>query len=227
MLLPYWISADAPPATFPDIKYALPDGLLAFGGDLSPKRLLCAYRQGIFPWFNKPPIAWWSPQPRMVLFPKRVHISRRLARRLRNQKWQLRYNTMFESVMRACAEPRAGQCETWITADMIAAYTRLHDLGYAHSIEVWQGVHLIGGIYGIVLGNVFFGESMFSHVPDTSKAALIHLCGAGFELIDCQVHSAHLQRLGAELIPRETFCELLRFACDAPQTHSLNARERI
>ncbi len=220
-----WLPADAPPEAFPEVGQALsePNGLLAVGGDLSPERLLYAYRQGIFPWFNAPPIAWWSPQPRMVLFPQRLHISRRLRRRLRSQPWRLRCNTAFVRVMHSCAAPRTDHRGTWITADMIAAYTRLHERGCAHSVEVWDGARLIGGIYGIALGKAFFGESMFSRVKDTSKAALIHLCNAGFDLIDCQIHSDHLQRMGAELIPREAFCALLRVLCDAPRATSFSA----
>ena len=215
----FWIATHSPPNSFPDVQYSMsdPNGLLAAGGDLNPDRLLCAYRQGIFPWFNNPPILWWSPDPRTVLFPQQLHIARRLHRRMRSKNWQLRYDTAFEQVIDRCALSRRHQAGTWITDDMIAAYTRLHHLGYAHSIEVWDQQRLIGGLYGVVLGSVFFGESMFSMEPDTSKVALNHLCRSGFRLIDCQVHSDHLQRMGASQIPRQKFCALLDQFCNEDQ----------
>lgn len=207
-----------PPDAFPDIEQALrePNGLLAVGGDLSPERLLCAYRRGIFPWFSAgQPILWWSPEPRTVLFPHALRISRSLRKRMRNGGFLTTHDRTFLSVMRGCAEPRAGEPGTWITAEMIGAYARLHDLGYAHSIECWRDDQLVGGLYGVALGKVFFGESMFSRTADASKVALVDLCRAGYELIDCQLPSAHLARLGAVELPRREFASLLRRWCSA------------
>ena len=167
-----WISANDPPDTFPDIGRAMrePDGLLAAGGDLSAARLLTAYRLGIFPWFDEgQPILWWSPDPRCVLLPGEFHASRRLRRELRRSGAEIRFNTSFDEVIARCADPRPGQYGTWITREMIAAYTRLHADGWAHSIEVWQRDALIGGLYGLAIGRVFFGESMFSLQSNASK----------------------------------------------------------
>jgi leucyl/phenylalanyl-tRNA--protein transferase len=219
-----WISTSDPPEAFPDISRAMrePDGLLAAGGDLSSTRLLAAYRLGIFPWFGAgQPILWWSPDPRCVLVPGAFHASRRLRRELRHSDAEIRFNVAFDDVIASCAEPRPGQQGTWITADMIDAYTRLHADGWAHSIEVWQRGALIGGLYGLAIGRVFFGESMFSRKSNASKYALYalsqYLQTRGFALIDCQVMSRHLTSLGAILMPRSRFAETLSVACDPPQ----------
>jgi leucyl/phenylalanyl-tRNA--protein transferase len=206
----------APGDPFPPTRLALsePDGLLAAGGDLSLTSLLQAYRRGIFPWFNPgDPILWWTPDPRMVLFPERFHASRRLRRRLRNTDLLFSLDQAFERVMRACAAPRAGQPGTWISRPMLEAYTAMHEAGHAHSVEVWQGRHLVGGVYGIMLGSVFFGESMFSRVTDASKSALWFLCALrehiGMALLDAQVASNHVASLGGEDISRDYFETLL------------------
>jgi leucyl/phenylalanyl-tRNA---protein transferase len=218
-----WISANDPPEAFPDISRAMrePDGLLAAGGDLGEARLLTAYRLGIFPWYDAgQPILWWSPDPRCVLLPGEFHASRRLRRELRRSKAEIRFNTRFYDVIAACAEPRPGQHGTWITREMIAAYTRLHADGWAHSIEVWACDTLIGGLYGVAIGRVFFGESMFSRQSNASKYALFtvsqQLQAQGFALIDCQVMSHHLTTLGATLMPREKFAGMLETACEPP-----------
>lgn len=197
---------------FPPPERALrePAGLLAAGADLSPHRLLAAYRNGIFPWYNAgQPVLWWSPDPRMVLFPAEFRVPRSLAKRLRRRDYEIRVDTAFESVMRACAEPRSDDAGTWITADMIAAYCALHRLGHAHSVETWINGELAGGLYGIALGRMFYGESMFARQPDASKIALAHLVHRlerrHFGLIDCQMNTAHLARFGAREIPRSDF----------------------
>ncbi len=205
-----WLAADDP---FPPVASALtdPNGLLCAGGDLSPHRLLAAYRCGIFPWYSPgEPILWWSPDPRMVLPPGEIKLSRSLHKTLRNADYQIRLDTAFEHVIAACAlAPRPGQHGTWITADMQRAYLRLHDLGYAHSVETWRDGRLIGGLYGVALGRAFFGESMFSRERDASKIALAHLCAYlamhEFGIIDCQMETAHLASLGARPIPRADF----------------------
>jgi len=197
---------------FPDPATALaqPNGLLAAGGDLRPERLLQAYQLGIFPWFeeDQPPL-WWSPDPRMVLFPADIHVSRSMRKFLRRHPYTIRSDCDFPGVMRACAGERRGSNGTWISAAMLQAYTRLHELGHAHSVEVWEGTTLVGGLYGIAMGQMFFGESMFSHRPDVSKLALIDLAArlpeAGYRLIDCQVANPHLESLGARTIPRSEF----------------------
>jgi leucyl/phenylalanyl-tRNA--protein transferase len=217
-----WIGPGDPPQAFPDVRRALkdPDGLLAVGGDLSPARLLYAYRHGIFPWYHADqPILWWSPDPRAVFFPAEFHVSRSLGRRLRRGGFEIRLDTAFAEVMAACAAPRAQQPEggTWLTAAMQAAYGELHRLGHAHSLEIWMDGALAGGVYGIALGGVFFGESMFSRVTDGSKIALAcltrHLQRLDFALLDCQVSSDHLLRLGCSLIPRAEFHTLLSIHC--------------
>lgn len=201
---------------FPDVELALrePDGLLAVGGDLSIERLITAYQQGIFPWYNEgQPILWWSPDPRMILIPDEVKISRSLAKKIRKQNFKITFDTHFSDVIKACSKPRLEkgitQNETWILDDMIEAYVRLHEAGYAHSVECWQDDTLVGGLYGIAIGNVFFGESMFSRVSDASKLAFVYLCKQlqqwGFKLIDCQVYTAHLESLGAKMISRQQF----------------------
>lgn len=205
-----------PPTAFPPLDTALaePNGLLAIGGDLAPERLLDAYRRGIFPWFNPgEPILWWSPDPRMVLVPDAVRVTRSLARRLRNGGFELRVDTAFVEVMRACAGPRApaGRASggTWISPAMIAAYTRLYEAGYAHSIESWRDGRLVGGLYGVAIGRMFYGESMFSRESDASKVALVRLCRQlarwEFGLVDCQMETPHLASLGARTLPRATF----------------------
>lgn len=211
------------PVEFPPVEEALqePNGLLAAGGDLSPHTLLAAYQHGIFPWYQSPdPILWWAPNPRCVVFPERLHVSRSMARLLRKNPWQIRCNTAFSTVMRACAMPRDYTDDTWINENLIAAYTALHHAGYAHSVEVWQHDKLVGGLYGVALGRVFFGESMFSLLSNTSKYAFIHLVRtlqqAEFALIDCQVASNHLHSLGAENISGEQFQQILQQ--NIPQT---------
>jgi leucyl/phenylalanyl-tRNA---protein transferase len=206
-----------PEPVFPPVELALtePNGLLAAGGDLSPERILTAYRNGIFPWFSAgEPILWWSPDPRMVLFPAELKISRSLAKVLRNKPYDVTLDTAFMEVIGACAgTPREGQNGTWITAEMQAAYGKLHELGYAHSVEVWMDDQLVGGLYGMALGGAFYGESMFSWRTDASKIALAHLCEhlqrRGFGIIDCQMETTHLASLGARPIPRSEFVALL------------------
>ncbi|MEW6120269.1 MAG: leucyl/phenylalanyl-tRNA--protein transferase [Pseudomonadota bacterium] len=200
------------PTGFPPLDTALddPNGLLAMGGDLSVPRLLDAYRHGIFPWFNPgEPILWWSPDPRMVLVPAEVRVARSLAKRLRNAGFELRVDTAFTEVMHACAAPREGAGGTWISPAMIAAYTRLFEAGYAHSIESWRDGRLVGGLYGVAIGRMFYGESMFSRESDASKVALVRLARQlerwGFGLIDCQMETPHLASLGAKPLPRTAF----------------------
>lgn len=209
---PFWLDSHTPAHVFPDVELALaePDGLLAVGGDLSPDRLLSAYSQGIFPWFSgNQPILWWSPNPRAVLFPEDLKISRSLRKRIRKQEYSLSLDEAFEEVVRQCAAPRKDQDGTWITDEMRHAYGRLHEQGYAHSVEVWHQGDLVGGLYGIALGKVFFGESMFSRRSDASKLAFAYLVRQlqlwGYPLIDCQVSSAHLHSLGAVNIDRSEF----------------------
>jgi leucyl/phenylalanyl-tRNA--protein transferase len=221
-----WLSPADPPEAFPDVSHALtePDGLLAAGGDLRSERLLAAYARGIFPWFEKgQPILWWSPDPRCVLWPQRLHLSRRLRQQLRNSSAELRFNTAFGDVIRACAGRRRSQQGTWITDDMVAAYERLHRDGWAHSVEIWEANDLVGGLYGLCIGKVFFGESMYSGQANTSKMALLgltrHMRSAGLELLDCQVASPHLFTLGAQLMSRREFSEFLAAACDPPEPH--------
>jgi leucyl/phenylalanyl-tRNA--protein transferase len=196
---------------FPDPALADPDGLLAVGGDLAPERLLAAYRAGIFPWYDAgSPILWWSPDPRMVLLPGELHVARSLRRTLRAGRFEVRADTAFARVVRRCAEvARPGQRGTWITAEMIEAYARLHRLGLAHSVEAWEGRELAGGLYGVSIGGAFFGESMFADRPDASKVAFVTLVewlrDRGFDLVDAQVETAHLRRFGAREIPRREF----------------------
>lgn len=215
-----WLSPDDP---FPPLDLALvePNGLLAAGADLSVARLLIAYRQGIFPWFSPgEPILWWSPDPRMVLFPTEFKRSRALTKRMRRHDYEIRVDSAFAAVMAACAEPRPGQAGTWITAAMQAAYGRLHAAGHAHSVETWQAGRLVGGLYGVAVGGVFYGESMFHRVSDASKIALAHLVAQlsrwGFGMIDCQMETAHLASLGARPIPRREFRAHLQGLVDLP-----------
>lgn len=213
-----WLAPDSPPDSFPHPDAALrnPNGLLAAGGDLSLERLLCAYRHGIFPWYIDPqPILWWSPDPRCVIFPEKLHISRSLRRQLRQGEYVATLDTAFDAVVEACAASRRDQVAggTWITKAMQAAYSRLHRYGYSHSIEIRMQGELAGGLYGVALGGVFFGESMFSRRSNASKIALAcltkQLQAWNFGLLDCQIPSAHLQRLGAISLPRSEFLELL------------------
>jgi leucyl/phenylalanyl-tRNA--protein transferase len=196
---------------FPDPALAEPDGLLAVGGDLSPERLLAAYAAGIFPWFGEgSPILWWSPDPRLVLEPARLHVSQSLRRTLRRGLYRVTSDVAFERVIRRCADAaRPGQDGTWITEDMLAAYGHLHRLGFAHSFEAWEGEALAGGLYGVSLGAAFFGESMFADRPDASKAAFVRgvewLARGGIEIVDAQVRTEHLLRFGAREIPRREF----------------------
>jgi leucyl/phenylalanyl-tRNA---protein transferase len=208
---------------FPPVEQASPDGLLAVGGDLRPDRLLEAYRQGIFPWYDEDqPLLWWSPDPRTVLFPDRLHVPRSLEKILRRDPFTVTFDQRFQDVMRHCAGPRPQYPEggTWITPAMIEAYTRLHALGYAHSVEAWREDLLVGGLYGIALGGAFFAESMFTRVDNASKVALASLVRQlhawDFHLIDCQQSSPHVLRFGALDIPRRTFMERLRVAVTMP-----------
>lgn len=197
---------------FPDTALAEPDGLLAIGGDLSVERLLLAYQSGIFPWFSEgDPILWYAPHERCVIFPDRINISKSMRKIVQSGVFQVTENTSFAAVIRNCAQtPRLGQDGTWITDDMQKAYIKLHEKGIAHSIEVWRDQVLVGGLYGIKIGNVFCGESMFSLVSNASKVALIHLAkNMGFELIDCQLPNDHLMSMGAEMISREDYLDIL------------------
>lgn len=224
-----WLDGDAP---FPPLASALqhPNGLLAAGADLSPRRLLAAYRLGIFPWYAQDePILWWSPDPRMVLFPHELKVSRSLAKTLRNRGHEIRFDSAFAAVVEGCATRGAdhaargaGQSGTWITDDMRAAYLRLHQLGYAHSAETWIEGKLAGGLYGVAIGRMFFGESMFTQVRDASKLAMVHLVRRlqrhRFGMIDCQMQTAHLASLGARPIPRSVFSMRLQELVDYPAT---------
>ena len=212
-------SVDSP---FPPVEQTTSHGLLAAGGDLSVTRLLNAYRQGIFPWFNAyDPILWWSPDPRMVFETDKIHISKSLKKALRQKPFRITFDQDFKAVMQACAAPRlkmpVDQHETWIHNEMIAAYTELHQTGYAHSVECWQDGQLFGGVYGVAIGKMFFGESMFSFKTNASKIALVALSRQlrlwGYPLIDCQVYSEHLARLGAVTLPREQFFERVQKLC--------------
>lgn len=218
-----WLRPDEPADAFPPLDEALaePDGLLAAGGDLGTARLLYAYRHGIFPWYDsgQPPL-WWSPNQRCVLRPGDFHVSRRLRRMLRQSTAEIRFNTAFADVIRQCAAPRPSQRGTWITTDMIAAYERLYAESWAHSIEVWRDGTLVGGLYGLAIGRVFFGESMFSGESNASKIALLTLSRMMDEgqlaLVDCQVVSPHLSSLGAILLPRDEFAAALARYCAPP-----------
>jgi leucyl/phenylalanyl-tRNA--protein transferase len=217
-----WLSTED--LSFPDTSCALtePNGLLAGGGDLSPARLLSAYRQGIFPWFNQgDPILWWSPNPRTVVFPSEFHIAKSLRKLLHSNRYRVSFDHCFTDVMHACAEPRNYTKDTWISSDIISGYSQLHHMGIAHSVEVWQDSNLIGGLYGIALGGVFFGESMFSRKDNASKVGFAHLIAhlkqRDFSVIDCQVASEHLFSLGAREISRSQFQQLLIEFTAAPQ----------
>lgn len=208
---------------FPPVESATPEGLVAIGGDLRPERLLESYRNGIFPWYNDDqPILWWSPDPRAVLFPDKLHVSHSLERTIRRGRFALTLDTSFREVMIQCAGPRPQYPSdgTWITPAMIEAYTRLHEMGHAHSIETWLEGKLVGGLYGIAIGGAFFGESMFSRVDDASKVALVTLVRQlhnwGFTIFDCQQSSPHVKRFGAEEIPRADFVMRLASAVALP-----------
>jgi len=224
-MIPWLENADV----FPPLELAMsePNGLLCAGGDLSPKRIIQAYRQGIFPWYSVgEPILWWSPDPRMVLVPDKFKISRSLRQTLRQGNYQIRLDHDFPAVIRACARtPRSGQNGTWITREMQQAYETLFTLGYAHSVETWIDDTLVGGLYGLAIGKMFYGESMFSHVTNASKIALAHLTRyldeQDFGLIDCQMSTPHLASLGAGEIPRSSFIKRLN---ELTTTPPLNAR---
>jgi leucyl/phenylalanyl-tRNA---protein transferase len=216
-----WLTPETP---FPPLGTALthPNGLLAAGGDLSPQRLIEAYRCGIFPWFNEgDPILWWSPDPRMVLFPPELKISRSLRKRLKKANYTIRADSAFNQVVQACAASRKGRPGTWIHGEMIAAYTALHEMGLAHSIETWIEGELVGGLYGVAQGKMFFGESMFSRTTDASKVAFVHLVRhlerRGFKMIDCQMKTAHLASFGAREISRQEFSLKLKELVNYPE----------
>jgi leucyl/phenylalanyl-tRNA--protein transferase len=220
-----WLQRAQGPQALPNPASALrdPNGLLAAGGSLEPEWLLAAYRHGIFPWYEEgQPILWWCPDPRAVLWPTDLKISRSLRRSLRRRTHRVTADTAFAAVVDACAAPRRYTDATWITADMAAAYKRMHALGWAHSFEVWRDDRLVGGIYGISIGRVFFGESMFSSERDASKIALVHgvefLRARGCALIDCQIASSHMTSLGASSLPRDRFLRLLEELCDPADT---------
>jgi leucyl/phenylalanyl-tRNA---protein transferase len=216
-----WLGADD---SFPPVERALkePNGLLCAGGDLSLERLLAAYRRGIFPWYSgDEPILWWSPDPRMVLRCDELKVSRSLAKSVRNEGYELRIDSAFGRVLAGCAAPRADDGGTWLGVDMRRAYSALHRAGYAHSFETWQGADLVGGLYGVALGNMFYGESMFSRATDASKVALVGLVEElrtrGFPLIDCQVRTPLLASLGAREIPRRDFLRAASALVNYPQ----------
>lgn len=216
MRRPYWIPYKAGPYDFPDVEQALkyPDGLLAIGGDLNVNRLMVAYRKGIFPWYSEEePILWWAPSQRMVLFPEHLHISRSLKKTLKRGKYQLTMDQCFETVVRACAGPRRNEIGTWITDEMLEAYLQLHEYQYAHSVESWYQGELVGGLYGVSLGKIFCGESMFSWMTDASKVAFVHLVRQlqrwEYAFIDCQMYTDHLASFGAFSIHRRQYQILL------------------
>ncbi len=216
-----WLDTQTP---FPSVALALsdPNGLLAAGADLSPERLIEAYKQGIFPWFNEgDPILWWSPDPRMVLFPDELKISRSLRKTLKKHPYVIRVDSAFQEVMQGCAAPRNAQAGTWISPRMISAYTRLHELGIAHSVEAWSDDQLVGGLYGMAIGKMFYGESMFSRLTDASKVPFAHLVSQlkrwGFGMIDCQMNTPHLASLGAREIPRNEFSHKLSNLITQPE----------
>ncbi len=217
-----WLDARDP---FPPVERALrePNGLLCAGGDLSLERLLEAYRRGIFPWYSRgEPILWWSPDPRMVLHCEELKVPRSLSKSVRNKGYQLRIDTRFDEVLKKCAEPRKGEPGTWLRPEMRSAYARLHKAGYAHSFETWKEGALVGGLYGVAIGRMFYGESMFSRATDASKVALVHLVRVlrekGFPLIDCQMNTPLLASLGGREIPRRTFLRAVSALVNYPET---------
>lgn len=216
-----WLKRDY--LSFPPLETALrePNGLLAAGGDLRPERLLAAYRHGCFPWYQEgQPLLWWSPDPRTVLFPDELHVSRSLRKRMRHGDYRVTFDKAFAEVIQGCAGPRSYADGTWITTPMQDAYARLHEMGVAHSVEVWQQGQLVGGLYGIAMGELFFGESMFSRATDASKVGFVTLVERlrewGFALIDCQMPTRHLESFGARSIPRAAFAEALAMHLDRP-----------
>lgn len=221
--MPYLLAPNDPSASFPRVSEALtePDGLLAVGGDLGIKRLVAAYRQGIFPWYSEgDPILWWSPDPRTVLIPGEIRISRSLGKLMRKGIFRVTMDRDFPAVINACALPREPNGGTWLVPEMISAYRALHVHGDAHSVEVWKDGALAGGLYGVAIGGIFFGESMFTRVDNASKVALVHLCERlnnwGFGLIDCQVLTGHLVRMGARQMPRTRFIRMVEYLRDRP-----------
>lgn len=225
---PYWIEPGSPADNFPSAHDALsqPDGLLCFGGDLSEQRLLYAYKNGIFPWpHEQQPITWWSPSPRCVIYPHELVIRRSLKKKMRNGNYNFSMDRAFDNVIKTCAAPRDDETDTWITPNMQRAYSRLHRRGHAHSAEIWRADELVGGLYGVAIGRVFFGESMFSHVADGSKMALACLTKRlqkhGFKLIDAQLSSAHLLTLGAREMTRSAFLHVLNRYCQLENTIKL------
>lgn len=226
-----WLRGNTP---FPAVSKALksPNGLLCAGGDLSPARIIDAYSHGIFPWFSAgDPILWWSPDPRMVLFPDELKVSRSLRKTVARGIYETRVDTAFRAVMQECAQPRDAQGGTWIVPEMVDAYTELHRLGYAHSVESWLDGVLVGGLYGVALGKVFFGESMFARAPDASKVALVKLVERlrpeGYRLIDCQQATRHLASLGAREIPRAKFAKLVQESIQYPLSGERWPREAV
>lgn len=218
-----WLQRDS--LSFPPLEKALkePNGLLAAGGDLAPERLIQAYRHGCFPWYQDgQPLLWWSPDPRTVLFPEELHVSRSLNKALHQGRFQITFDRAFQDVIRACAGPRSYADGTWITSPMQTAYAELHQRGIAHSVEVWEQNVLVGGLYGLAMGQLFFGESMFSHVSNASKTGFVHLVRRlqqwGFVLIDCQMPTQHLHSFGARPIPRSLFSAYLQNHLDQPST---------
>lgn len=221
LLAPEIIEAAVAAYPFPDPMQAEHGGLVGVGADLRPERLIAAYAQGIFPWYDEDPILWFSPDPRFVLVPDELHVSRSLRKSLRRERFEVRLDTAFEAVMVACRDtPRPGQRGTWITDDMLEGYCALNEMGLAHSVESWRGDELVGGMYGVSLGTAFFGESMFAHESDASKVAFVHLMERirqwGFAFLDCQVHTDHLERFGARPWPRATFLDALRATLAEP-----------
>lgn len=229
-----WLGPPGSPVQFPDPATALawPNGLLATGGDLSPERLLAAYRRGIFPWYETgQPILWWSPDPRTVIFPGELHVSRRLRRFLARQPFEASFDRAFAQVVLGCARRDTPGTGSWITAQMMSAYQRLHELGHAHSVEIWAGEDLLGGLYGVAIGRAFFAESMFSRSSNASKAAMVfldrELRAGGFSIMDCQLPSPHLSTMGAREIPRQEFIEhLARRIDEAPSGEDRWSRSR-
>jgi leucyl/phenylalanyl-tRNA---protein transferase len=201
---------------FPPVSKAKSSGILALGGDLSTERLILAYNSGIFPWFSEDdPIIWWSPKERFVIFPEKLYVSKTMRQILKRNTFTITFDKDFPAVIQNCQQtPREGQDGTWITSEMMEAYIKLHKLGYAHSVEVWQDDKIVGGLYGIIMGGVFCGESMFAHTSNASKAGFITLVqilqSYGIVLIDCQTHTEHLESLGGEMIPRNDFIKILQ-----------------
>jgi len=231
--IPYWLDEANPLQPFPHPRHALqdPDGLLAIGGSLHPARLLLAYSQGIFPWYNDDqPILWWSPNPRSVVSPEQIKISRSLKKTLKKDRFSVTFDQDFSAVIEACSHAKVGRESTWIGHGMKTAYTQLFQAGDAHSVECWQDNRLVGGLYGVSIGRVFFGESMFSHTSDASKVAFVYLANWlknwHYVLIDAQVHSAHMESLGAQTIPRDVFLQRLDACHQAPHPDAWTQRKK-